>query len=816
MDHRNTSLTFLRSTNLIPVKVRPGGKEPFPEWDPRLVANEDHSLTLALIGEQKELNLGALFTGRYVDIDVDSTAPHLQAALDYFLPRTPFIWGRKSKPRSHRVYMLTEDFDRGPWSGVLRYIKSLKPGVIDDESYSVELRGGKPEAGLFSVLPGSKHPSGEMVEWEKEFDPSVGSAVVEVERLIRAIRLAVVASMIAPHWIEGTRNDMSLAMAGTLWRIRAATMAVFGLEADEDAPAGYYVLTEDDAKALFNCIMALAGDAEDDRRSRLLNLTNTWRKMEGDAALKVTGGKVLADLIGDETGPKVVKNLYRLLSDNDSAEQLEKLAEQFVMWYGAGVLIDLHMVKNGRITPWMNREQATNSLAGKNIRIGEKKIPMVALLFGSSVINRVMGLTFDPSSDDLLVEDEGVLMVNEWKGFKMKPCEQKVDAKEVEPFVTYVKEILADGDPERAHWVFSWLADLFRHPADKPGTALVLVGVQGAGKSFLGEEIIGPMVGERHYTQLNSIQRLTQQFNTIVDNKVFIQCDEAIHSYQRDTASRLKSIITDKKIHIEPKGVNAYEKPAHIRFLFTSNEETSAIFIDPSPHERRFTVLRVSPAKAADIDYWTFMRMWTPGALPKIMRWLMDYNYNRSLIRRPIETEAKRNIQKVGVDVEVSWILSRLAMGHILSERTQRHWFEGYHTDHITEANQKNNELVRGFWPNRVVATAVEQDFKDYVRGHGKQVYTGSVITSLRRVLPEKSFAAIGQNTVKYTDLRTGQTTHTRVRQFSWPNEEDILIHLRKRYGPIVDQMFEEFKEFPEDGDAVPAGADASAEGVEF
>src|ERR1700688_3497366 len=103
-DHRSVSIQFLRSTGLIPVKVQKGAKSPFPEWDPRSSANQDHSATLILLAKNDDLNLGALFHGRHVDIDVDTTDVTLLAALDYFLPRTPYVWGRKSKPRSHRAY----------------------------------------------------------------------------------------------------------------------------------------------------------------------------------------------------------------------------------------------------------------------------------------------------------------------------------------------------------------------------------------------------------------------------------------------------------------------------------------------------------------------------------------------------------------------------------------------------------------------------------------------------------------------------------------------------------------------------------------
>lgn len=812
MDHRLTSLKFLQSTGLIPVKVRPGQKDPFPEWDPRTAAGGDHKLTIAELVREKELNLGALFAGRYLDIDVDSTAPHLHAALDYFLPRTPYIWGRKSKPRSHRVYALHEDFDRGPWGGTLRYIKGLVKGQIDDESYSVELRGGKPENGLFSVLPGSKHPSGEKVEWHTEIDPTVGGSYVELPVLVKAVRLAITASIVAPHWVEGTRNDLSLALAGTLWRIRTSTRAAYGLEPGEDHDPNLFVLTEDDAKGIFNCVMKIAGDSEDDKRSRLLNLHNTWGKLDGEVGAKVTGGKVLAELVGEPVGPRVVRALYRLLSDNDAAEQIEKLAEQFVMWYGPGVILDLDMVVKGRGIPWMTNMQARASMGGKNIIIGDKKVKMVDMLFNSTIINRVMGLTFDPSSDELLVQTSEGLMVNQWKGWGVEPSTQRVTDEEIEPFLTYIKEVVCSGVKDHNEWVLAWLADLFQYPAKKPGTALVLVGVQGAGKTFLGEHILGKIVGPTHYAQLKDITKLTDKFNTIIDNKVFVQCDEAIHSYQRDVASRLKSIISDGSVTIEPKGINAYSKPNHMRLLFTSNEETTAIFIDPSPYERRFSVLKVSAARAMDLDYWSFMHLWTPTALPKIMRWLLDYKYDRHLISRPVETTAKRDIQRVGVDVEVSWILSRMAMGFPLGERQHTQWFEAYLDSEVTESDKKNNVKRRDAWPNLVVPSAIEADLKAFVREHGRTVYTGSVMTSVRKVLPPDSVGPKTQMSVRVVDPRSGQASVARVRLFTWPDQTAILRHLKNRYGAVIDGLYEEMQSFPS-GDSME---NATAEAEEY
>lgn len=802
IDHRSLSLKFLRSTHLIPVKVRPGGKEPFPEWDPRRAQQEDHSAILKVIETDESVNLGALMAGRYVDIDIDCTSEYLKQALEYFLPRTPYVFGRKSKPKSHRLYVLHDDFDRPIWAGILRYVKGLIQGQIDEESYSIEIRGGKPENGLFTVLPGSyRADCDEHIEWDHDIDPTVGIAPVKIEALVKAVRLSIVAAMFAPHWVEGVRNDMSMALSGVLWRIRTSTRAAYGLEPDEDAPEGYYVLTEDDAKAIITCICNLAGDDPEDKRSRILNMQNTWRKLDGEAGAKVTGGKVLAGMIDggmNETprtvGKNIVKAMYRLLSDNDAAEQIEKMTEQFVMWYGPGVILDLHQVAVGRTTPWMTREQATNSLGGKKLAIGDKKIPIVNLLFGSTIIQRTMGLTFNPGDDDLITMTPEGPMVNQWRGYAVTPSPQRVTREDIDPFYDYVLNIVCSGDDDTCHWVMSWLADMLQQPHKKPGTALVLVGVQGAGKTFLGERVMGAIIGKSHYSQISNVARLTDKFNTTIDNRILVQCDEAVHNYQKDVASRLKSIITDESVTIEPKGVNAYAKPNHMHLIFTSNEETAALFIDPSPHERRFTVLKVSPARATDLKYWQDLRAWTEASLPKIMRWLLDYKYDTNLVRRPLKTEAKEDLQRVGLDAEVSWVLSRMAAGFPIGDRVHRHWFHCFDSKSITQADMQHDTVRRDTWPDMVLTSVLEEDFKMFVREHGRSVYSGSVMTNIKKVLPPEHFRAAGQKTVKITDPKSGQVRMDRIRLHSLPSQEEIIQYLIVKYGSVVAKMFEEYK----------------------
>lgn len=792
MDHRNASIQFLRTSGLIPVKVPAGQKNPFPDWDPRTVERLDHELTIQQIAADRKLNLGALFSGKFVDIDVDTNELSVFIALEHFLPKTQYVWGRKSKPNSHRVYNLHEDFERGTYASILRFMKALQ---IDEgsfkRSFSVEIRGGKPENGLFTVLPGSyREDVNEQVEWSNEIDPTISGTYIPAHSLVKAVRLALASAVLSTYYGPGVRNDMSMAISGLLWRVRSSSMVLLGIDDDAEAPIdGSFFLRRDDANSIFECITAIADDNTDDLRARQLNFKNTWDKLERDPNAPVTGGKVLADLIG-AGGEQVVMAIYRLLSDNDGIEQLEKLAEQFVIWYGQGVLIDTELVEKGHGKPWMSKEQSTNSLGGRRIKMGNKKIPLVNILFGSTIIQRVYGLTFDPGQPGRFAQTPQGLMVNQWRGFGMEPHHLPVGDAEIMPFLDYVKNVVAAGNEGAYKWVLGWCADLLQQPGDKPGTALVLVGPQGAGKTFLGEHILCKIIGA-HSVQINKIESLTDKFNSITANKVFVQCDEAIHSFQRNIAAQLKSLITDETMTMEPKGIDSYKIPNHMHMLFTSNEENTAIFIDPSPFERRFTVLKVSADKAADVKYWTEMHEWVPANLPKIMRWLLDHNYNRQAILRPFDTSAKRDIQKVGVEPEVAWIVSRIVQGFPISEAAHQHWWQAFHEQSMNETYKRRNTLVRDVWPDYVSLSALEQDFKIFVRGLGKSVYSGSVVTTIKKAFPPDSVEMAKQISVEYNDPRHGQLTKSRARLYTFPHFTVISKYLRERYGAVMDQAFE-------------------------
>lgn len=206
--------------------------------------------------------LGAA-SGGVVDIDLD--AREALGAADFFLPHTAFVFGRTSKPRSHRIYVSE------PSNSLAR----PKPGKFTaaDGTTLVELRAD----GQQTVVPLSLHPSGEFYEFQSNGDP----ALVEGATLSRAVAHVAAAALVARHWpAKGQRHDAALSLEGMLVR------------------GGW---TGEQIKAFILAVATAGGDEE--LKDRLRGVDSTERRLA--AGCTATGAPTLASVVGDAVVTKV-------------------------------------------------------------------------------------------------------------------------------------------------------------------------------------------------------------------------------------------------------------------------------------------------------------------------------------------------------------------------------------------------------------------------------------------------------------------------------------------------------------------------------
>jgi hypothetical protein len=209
------ALRYLRR-GLQPVPVPHGQKSPTQTgW-------QNLEITEANIGDFFGItgNVGVLLGGKsggLTDIDID--CPEALALADEFLPPTGAVFGRNSKPRSHRLYM-TRLYETET-KAVIRYAEPAALARDGEKTATlVELRIGGGDKGAQTIFPGSTHPSGEPVRWDNEGEP----ASVDGSNLKKVVAAWAAATLLLRNYpAQGARHDAALVLGGVLARKPGAT-----------------------------------------------------------------------------------------------------------------------------------------------------------------------------------------------------------------------------------------------------------------------------------------------------------------------------------------------------------------------------------------------------------------------------------------------------------------------------------------------------------------------------------------------------------------------------------------------------------------
>ena len=200
MNIADAALDYARRRGWKPVPVHRKTKKPVDKgWQKRSfdpAQFDGNSLNVAV-------QLGEV-SGGLVDIDLDNMlaiglAPE-------FLPPTDAIFGRRSKPCSHQLYL--SDLCSSEKRAAIQF-KDFSGAVI------VELRIGANGKAATTTFPPSMHPSGELVQWERDGEP----ARVAGDDLKRAVLALAVCCLLKPHYPgSGSRHEGALVIGGVLAR----------------------------------------------------------------------------------------------------------------------------------------------------------------------------------------------------------------------------------------------------------------------------------------------------------------------------------------------------------------------------------------------------------------------------------------------------------------------------------------------------------------------------------------------------------------------------------------------------------------------
>ena len=248
--------------------------------------------------------------------------------------------------------------------------------------------------------------------------------------------------------------------------------------------------------------------------------------------------------------------------------------------------------------------------------------------------------------------------LNLWSGLAVVPA-TKPDPRRYATFRDHLLNNVCSGNEQWFKWVFGFFAHIVQKPRERIGTALVLRGLMGSGKSKVGE-IMGALY-PRHYFMVDDPRYVTGQFNAHMASCLLLQADEAVWAGDKAAEGRLKGLITAPIQQIEAKGIDAVRLKNYVRLIMTSNEDW---VVPAGKDERRFTVLDVHPRCAQHHDYFREMDAeMAAGGMAHLLGDLMAFDLDSINLRQVLRTDALLEQKIRSLDSVESWWFERLQSG---------------------------------------------------------------------------------------------------------------------------------------------------------
>lgn len=191
-------------------------------------------------------------------------------------------------------------------------------------------------------------------------------------------------------------------------------------------------------------------------------------------------------------------------------------------------------------------------------------------LYLSYSLRTVTGITFVPNGPDLIRAPRSRhRRVNVYKRF-----EPQHPAIELSPlFLDFLHRLFPV--PEELHTFCQYIAHALLHPEERPSWHLMLPSESGVGKGFVFNTIISPLFAMQT-TLVGKFSDVTGRFGSaVLGSNMFLLLDDC-KAGSDSTQTQMKSLLSEERIYIEPKGRAGAMASTYTRIMLASNEDVPA------------------------------------------------------------------------------------------------------------------------------------------------------------------------------------------------------------------------------------------------
>ena len=193
-------------------------------------------------------------------------------------------------------------------------------------------------------------------------------------------------------------------------------------------------------------------------------------------------------------------------------------------------------------------------------------------------------------------------------------------------------------------YLLHFLAHLIQYPHINPEVAIVMVGLQGAGKDKL-VWILRQLIGAEYVTSCADGNRMFGNFNSLISRKLVVSLNEMDGKDGRKFYQRIKDAITADKNVIRKLYQEGVEENNQIRwFLFSNSDDALPVLKD----DRKWIIFRTSNEKKDDKSWWMRYVVEDLEGDPTYLRRIYHFLKHRDIggwnPRCNIVTDCKRNM----------------------------------------------------------------------------------------------------------------------------------------------------------------------------
>lgn len=549
------------------------------------------------------LNAGFNLQLGWMDIDIDANDPEynrcILSAMNYLKIDTRFKFGRSSVGVPTHVMVQLGEEESANFEQLHRF--EPKQFKVKGERFHVQLRSfptnisekNASKQAKQTVMPGSiythkiKDNAYDVSVWYG--DDGVARSInqiatttprrVNFNEVVRAITFGTFLYIIKGHWVEGSRQSTAQKITGWLARVVNDSAAMNNHEViskDVFCP----VDTDDIAEALIYFTCDYLGDEEKHMRVRAYR--DAKQKLSRNPDAHVPGWPSIEQLLGGEQALA----LRAVFTPGSDMSLLTKLSERYLYNESDNTYIDRDRFKSfGGYTH--AGEELERRHRGDTIRISGKPKEAFKIFESSDMRKRIgdtdmypelsVGGVFRINVKGQVLSDEeedlsSMNIFNTWRGWPIGAPDvvDDVTLKKCESMLDQVLGYLTKDNKMQIEWVKDWYAWTFQFPADKQQIAWVVVGGQGVGKSFIGNDFTRSLMGRLWNTASPKIIE-NNQFNIgPFKNSMFVFIDEAKFHGEAGT-DEIKKLIRN----VDVAGMEKFEEARNFRvfsrLMFASN-----------------------------------------------------------------------------------------------------------------------------------------------------------------------------------------------------------------------------------------------------